>query len=44
MNEAVIVSTAQTPIGRAGRGAFNLTQAPTWAATSSAMPSSAPAA
>ena len=25
MNEAVIVSTARTPIGRAGRGAFNLT-------------------
>jgi acetyl-CoA C-acetyltransferase len=30
--EAVIVSTARTPIGRAFRGAFNATQAPTLAA------------
>ncbi|GHF26799.1 acetyl-CoA acetyltransferase [Kordiimonas sediminis] len=29
MREAVIVSTARTPIGRAYRGAFNATQAPT---------------
>lgn len=29
MNEAVIVSTARTPIGRAYRGAFNNTKAPT---------------
>ena len=28
MNEAVIVSTARTPIGRAYRGAFNDTEAP----------------
>ena len=28
MREAVIVSTARTPIGRAYRGAFNDTQAP----------------
>ena len=32
MREAVIVSTARTPIGRAYRGAFNLTPAPTLAA------------
>lgn len=32
MREAVIVSTARTPIGRAGRGAFNATPAPTLAA------------
>ena len=31
MREAVIVSTARTPIGKAYRGAFNLTQAPTLA-------------
>ena len=31
MNEAVIVSTARTPIGRAFRGAFNNTKAPTMA-------------
>src|SRR6185436_8668880 len=30
--EAVIVSTARTPIGRAYRGAFNVTPAPTLAA------------
>ena len=29
MNDAVIVSTARTPIGRAYRGAFNNTDAPT---------------
>ena len=29
MREAVIVSTARTPIGKAYRGAFNLTGAPT---------------
>ena len=29
MNEAVIVSTARTPIGKAFRGAFNDTEAPT---------------
>ena len=29
MREAVIVSTARTPIGRAYRGAFNNTQAQT---------------
>ncbi len=32
MREAVIVSTARTPIGRAYRGAFNATQSPTLAA------------
>jgi acetyl-CoA C-acetyltransferase len=32
MKEAVIVSTARTPIGRAYRGAFNNTEAPTLAA------------
>lgn len=32
MRDAVIVSTARTPIGRAYRGAFNATQAPTLAA------------
>ncbi len=32
MRDAVIVSTARTPIGRAGRGAFNATPAPTLAA------------
>lgn len=32
MREAVIVSTARTPIGRAYRGAFNNTEAPTLAA------------
>lgn len=32
MRDAVIVSTARTPIGRAGRGAFNFTEAPTLAA------------
>lgn len=32
MRDAVIVSTARTPIGRAYRGAFNITQAPTLAA------------
>src|ERR1044071_6381448 len=32
MRDAVIVSTARTPIGRAYRGAFNLTPAPTLAA------------
>jgi len=32
MRQAVIVSTARTPIGRAYRGAFNDTQAPTLAA------------
>ena len=31
MREAVIVSTARTPIGKAYRGAFNNTQAPTLA-------------
>ena len=34
MREAVIVSTARTPIGRAYRGAFNNTEAPTLAAHS----------
>ena len=29
MKEAVIVSTARTPIGKAYRGAFNNTNAPT---------------
>ena len=29
MREAVIVSTARTPIGRAYRGAYNNTDAPT---------------
>ena len=29
MREAVIVSTARTPIGKAHRGAFNNTEAPT---------------
>ena len=29
MREAIIVSTARTPIGRAYKGAFNATQAPT---------------
>ena len=32
MREAVIVSTARTPIGRAYKGAFNATPAPTLAA------------
>ena len=32
MKEAVIVSTARTPIGKAYRGAFNNTPAPTLAA------------
>lgn len=32
MREAVIVSTARTPIGRAYRGAFNDTASPTLAA------------
>jgi acetyl-CoA C-acetyltransferase len=32
MTDAVIVSTARTPIGRAYRGAFNVTSAPTLAA------------
>jgi acetyl-CoA C-acetyltransferase len=32
MRDAVIVSTARTPIGRAARGAFNATPAPTLAA------------
>ena len=32
MREAVIVSTARTPIGRAFRGAFNKRTAPTMAA------------
>jgi acetyl-CoA C-acetyltransferase len=32
MREALIVSTARTPIGRAYRGAFNATEAPTLAA------------
>ncbi len=32
MREAVIVSTARTPIGKAYRGAFNMTPAPTLAA------------
>lgn len=32
MRDAVIVSTARTPIGRAYRGAFNITPAPTLAA------------
>ena len=31
MREAVIVSQARTPIGRAYRGAFNATKAPTLA-------------
>jgi len=31
MREAVIVSTARTPIGRAYRGAFNNTPSPTLA-------------
>ena len=30
MREAVIVSTARTPIGKAYRGAFNDTTSPTW--------------
>lgn len=34
MRDAVIVSTARTPIGRAYKGAFNLTPAPTLAAHS----------
>ena len=32
MRDAVIVSTARTPIGRAYRGAFNITPSPTLAA------------
>jgi acetyl-CoA C-acetyltransferase len=32
MRAAVIVSTARTPIGRAYRGAFNMTPSPTLAA------------
>jgi acetyl-CoA C-acetyltransferase len=32
MREAVIVSTARTPIGKAFRGAFNITKSPTMAA------------
>ena len=32
MRDAVIVSTARTPIGRAYRGAFNMTMPPTLAA------------
>ena len=32
MRDAVIVSTARTPIGRAYRGAFNATPSPTLAA------------
>ena len=32
MREAVIVSTARTPIGRAYKGAFNTTPSPTLAA------------
>ena len=32
MRDAVIISTARTPIGRSGRGAFNITDAPTLAA------------
>jgi acetyl-CoA C-acetyltransferase len=32
MREAVIVSTARTPIGKAYRGAFNDTESPTMAA------------
>lgn len=31
MREAVIVSTARTPIGKAYRGAFNITASPTLA-------------
>ena len=43
MREAVIVSTARTPIGRAYRGAFNDTPASSSPATSSPRRSSAPA-
>ena len=32
MNDAVIVSTARTPIGKAYRGAFNNLESPTMAA------------
>jgi acetyl-CoA C-acetyltransferase len=32
MREAVIVSTARTPIAKAHRGSFNLTKSPTMAA------------
>ena len=34
MRSAVIVSTARTPIGKAVRGAFNMTKAPTLGALS----------
>ena len=33
MNDAVIVSTARTPIGKAYRGTFNDTQAERWPRT-----------
>ena len=42
MADAVIVSTARTPIGKAYRGAFNDIEAPTMAATRSARRSRAP--
>ena len=42
MKEAVIVSTARTPIGKAYRGAFNMTKARS-AATPSATSSPRPA-
>jgi acetyl-CoA acetyltransferase len=40
--DAVIVSTARTPIGKAYRGAFNATPSPTLAAHAIAPRSSAP--
>jgi len=36
MREAVIVSTARTPIGKAGCGAFNATQSPMMAIATAA--------
>ena len=38
MREAVIVSTARTPIGKAYRGGFNNLASPTLAATRSVLP------
>ena len=41
MKEAVIVSTARTPIGKAYRGGFNNLQAPQWVLMPFALLSSA---
>ena len=43
MREAVIVSTARTPIGKAYRGAFNDIESPSMAARLFARHSNAPA-